>query len=76
MKLHACSLLCVKHAPFHMQAHSCSRRFSSNYVGDATPKHSSGCGFLLTNLRHNSAQGPICAMHTSSFMKKVEESRL
>ena len=38
-----------------LKAHSCSRRFSSNCVGDAAPKHSSGCGFVLTNLRHNSA---------------------
>ena len=49
-----------------LKAHSCSRRFSSNYVGDVAPKHSSGCGFVLTNLRHNSARGSICAMCTSS----------
>ena len=45
-----------------LKAHLCSCRFSSNCVGDAAPKHSSGCGFVLTNLCHNSVQGPICAM--------------
>ena len=41
-----------------LKAHSCSRRFSSNCVGDVAPKRSSGCGFVLTNLRHTSARRP------------------
>ena len=46
-----------------LKAHSSSRRFSSNCVGDAAPKRFSGCGFVLTIIRHTSARGPICAMH-------------
>ena len=34
-----------------LKAHSCSR--------DAAPKHSSACGFVLTNLPHTSARGPF-----------------
>ena len=39
-----------------LKARLCSRHFSSNCVGDAAPKCSSGCGFVLTNLRHNCAR--------------------
>ena len=49
-----------------LKARSCSCRFSSNCVGDAAPKYSSGCGFVLTSLRHNCVRGPICTMRTSS----------
>ena len=42
-----------------LKAHSCSRHFSSNFVGDAAPKHSRACGFVLTNLPHTSARGPF-----------------
>ena len=41
-----------------LKAHSCNRRFSSNCVGDVAPKHSGGCGFVLTNLCHNSEEAP------------------
>ena len=34
-----------------LKAHSNSGRFSSNCVGDAAPKHSIGCGFVLTIIR-------------------------
>ena len=54
-----------------LKAHSCSHRFSSNCVGDAAPKRSSGCGFVLTIIRHTSAQGPICAMHIPSSYTSV-----
>ena len=50
-----------------LKADSCSRRFSSNCVGDVAPKRSSGCGFVLTIIRHTSARGLICAMRTSSI---------
>ena len=43
----------------HLKAHSCSSSFSGNCVGDATPKRSSGCGFVLTNLRPTSARGHL-----------------
>ena len=56
-----------------LKAYSCSRRFSSNCVADAAPKHSSGCGFMLTNLRHNSARGSFCAMRTSSKENNLDE---
>ena len=32
--------------------------------GDAAPKRSSGCGFLLTNLRHTSVRGHLCNVYT------------
>ena len=47
-------------------------RFSSNCVGDAASKGSSGCGFVLTNLRHTSARGPIGVMRTSSLISYSE----
>ena len=49
-------LCCVQRhpSPELQKARSCSRRFSSNCVGHAAPKRSSGCSFVLTNLRHNS----------------------
>ena len=62
--------LCVVYRDIRLlKADLCSRCFSSNCMGDAAPKHSIGCGFVLTNSRHTSARGPICAMRTSS--KKV-----
>ena len=45
-----------------LKAHSCSRSFSSNCVGDAAPNYSSVYGFVLTILGHTSVQGLICAM--------------
>ena len=45
-----------------LKAHSSSRRFSSNCVGNVAPKRFSGCGFVLTMIGHTSAQGPICAI--------------
>ena len=47
-----------------LKAHLCNRHFSSNYVGDAAPKNSSGRGFMLTNFCHTSARGLICAMRS------------
>ena len=38
-----------------LKGDSSSRRFYSDCVGDAAPKRSSGCDFVLTNLRHTSA---------------------
>ena len=54
-----------------LKAHSCSRCFSNNCVGDAAPKRSCGCGFVLTNLCHISAQ---CAMCTSSTCVSMAKS--
>ena len=47
-----------------LKAHPCSSSFSSNCVGDAAPKRSSGCGFVLTNLRHTSARGHLRNVYT------------
>ena len=40
-----------------LKAYPCCRGFSSNCVGDAAPKRSSGCGFVLTTciICHTSA---------------------
>ena len=47
-----------------LKAHLCSSSFSGNCVGDAAPKRSSGCGFVLTNLRHTSARGHLRNAYT------------
>ena len=39
-----------------LKVHSCSRSSSSNCVGGAAPKRSSGYGFVLTIIHHTSAQ--------------------
>ena len=44
-----------------LKAHS---SFSGNCMGDAAPKRSSGCGFVLTNLRHISARGYLRNVYT------------
>ena len=49
-----------------LKAHSYSRSLSSNCVGDAAPKRSSGCGFVLTIIHHTSVRGLICAMRIPS----------
>ena len=53
-----------------LKAHLYSRSFSSNCVGDAAPKHSSGCGFVLTIICHTSTQGLICAMRIPQHSSK------
>ena len=50
---------CVVYRDTHLlKVNSCSRSFSNNCVGDAAPKRSCGCGFMLTNLCHTSTRGP------------------
>ena len=47
---------CVVNRDIHLlKDNSCSRSFSSNCVGDAAPKRSCGCGFVLTNVHPTSA---------------------
>ena len=46
-----------------LKANSCSRHFSSNCVGDAAPKRSSGCCFMLVIKRQSQSQSLIDNAH-------------